>query len=147
MYFTDELRFSYKGNMYEVPYLPQEEWTWMTDIDSLCEVPGADHKCATGKCDNCIYANLIRHDMEARKELYNRCFSKKANLDNRCFSKKENSDDKSVYKILKADSTEKLSELVKDYIENGWVPSGGVTFAGEMYMQVMIKQVKVEFTF
>lgn len=126
MYNADGLRFSYKGNMYEVPYLPQEEWIWMTDIDSLCEVPGADYKCATGKCANCIYANLIHHDMEARKELYNRCFSKK-----------ENSDDKSGYKILKADSTEKLSTLAKDYIENGWVPSGGVTFTGNWFLQAM----------
>ena len=48
------------------------------------------------------------------------------------------------YRIETSDKSEKLSDLVRNYIQNGWQPFGGVSIAiyenrDKVYTQAMVK--------
>ncbi len=43
------------------------------------------------------------------------------------------------YKIVSSDTVIRLTQLVSDLLQQGWVTAGGIAFDGQLYLQAMTR--------
>jgi hypothetical protein len=43
------------------------------------------------------------------------------------------------YKVVTADSLNRLTQIVADLLQQGWILAGGVAFNGQNYLQAMTR--------